>query len=353
MSTDHLMAQLAGLSDLWKPFAEQNKEIFERLRPAMDESLRLQKQFAARIAPFSNSIKRGLTGGRPKFDKPLKTLAENGWFISWRNTPVAWIYPLARLFEGKQREKGNRRLRDHFKKQVNSIESRLFKLFPRRAPILRRAFEAHRRHEYELSIPVFLIQADGIARAIIGGDIYSRHSQKREHLKSFLDQISFDEFQREIIELILLPIPLNASTGDKTLVRGVLTRHEILHGIRNNYASATNSYRAISWLQFVAEFEYQKDFARRHQQEKKGSAEKKRGQSQVFKVILRSLATSQSLTGNRKPVSILSPDPYTPPAVHVQQMDSVDHIGEMQEVGQTLAQQKVKAEHFAGFPAAS
>ena len=39
--------------------------------------------------------------------------------------------------------------------------------------------------------------------------------------------------------------------------------------------------------------------------------------------------------------------------VHVQQMDSVDHIGEMQEVGQALAQQKVKAEHFAGFPAAS
>jgi uncharacterized protein len=36
---------------------------------------------------------------------------------------------------------------------------------------------------------------------------------------------------------------------------------------------------------------------------------------------------------------------------HVQQIDSVDHIGEMQEVGQTLAQQKVKAEHFAAFPA--
>ena len=36
--------------------------------------------------------------------------------------------------------------------------------------------------------------------------------------------------------------------------------------------------------------------------------------------------------------------------VHVQQMDSVDHIGEMQEVGDVLAEQKVKAEHFAGFP---
>ena len=35
------------------------------------------------------------------------------------------------------------------------------------------------------------------------------------------------------------------------------------------------------------------------------------------------------------------------------QMDSVDHIGEMQEVGRALGQQKVKSEHFTGFPAAS
>ena len=39
--------------------------------------------------------------------------------------------------------------------------------------------------------------------------------------------------------------------------------------------------------------------------------------------------------------------------VHVQRMDSVGYIGEMQEVGQALAEQKVKAGHFAGFPTAS
>jgi hypothetical protein len=272
MSTDHLLARLSGLSDLSKRFAEQNKEIFERLRPAMDESLQLQKQFAARIAPFSDSIKRGLTGGRPKFDKPLKTLAENGWFTSWWNTPLAWIYPLARLFESGQREKANRRLRNHFNEQADSIESRLTKRFSRRASVLRKAFEAHRKHEYELSIPIFLIQADGIAKQITGGDVYSRHSKKREYLKDFVDRITFDEFQREMIELILLPIPLNASTGDKTLIRGTLTRHEILHGVRCNYASATNSCRAISWLQYVAAFEEQKDFARRHRQRAKNES---------------------------------------------------------------------------------
>lgn len=36
---------------------------------------------------------------------------------------------------------------------------------------------------------------------------------------------------------------------------------------------------------------------------------------------------------------------------HVQQMDSVEHIGEMQQVGRAVAAQKVKAGHLAGFPA--
>jgi hypothetical protein len=35
----------------------------------------------------------------------------------------------------------------------------------------------------------------------------------------------------------------------------------------------------------------------------------------------------------------------------VQQMDSVDHVKEMQQVGIAAATQKVKPEHFAGFPA--
>jgi hypothetical protein len=35
---------------------------------------------------------------------------------------------------------------------------------------------------------------------------------------------------------------------------------------------------------------------------------------------------------------------------HVQQMDSVEHIGEMQEVGKAVAAQRVKAAHLADFP---
>jgi len=34
---------------------------------------------------------------------------------------------------------------------------------------------------------------------------------------------------------------------------------------------------------------------------------------------------------------------------NVQQLDSVEFIGDLQRVGKAVAQQKVKAEHFAGF----
>jgi hypothetical protein len=36
---------------------------------------------------------------------------------------------------------------------------------------------------------------------------------------------------------------------------------------------------------------------------------------------------------------------------HVQQMDSVEHIGKMQEVGRKVAETAVKTVHFASFPA--
>jgi hypothetical protein len=36
---------------------------------------------------------------------------------------------------------------------------------------------------------------------------------------------------------------------------------------------------------------------------------------------------------------------------HVQQMDSVEHLAEMQEVGKAIAAQRVRPEHFSAFPA--
>src|SRR5436309_11631016 len=98
MIRDHLKTELSGLTEARSRFTEQSLRIMERLRPAIEESLQIQRKYAAKFK-LDESILRAATAGRPKFNEPLKTLAENGWFISWWDTPVAWIYPLARLFE--------------------------------------------------------------------------------------------------------------------------------------------------------------------------------------------------------------------------------------------------------------
>jgi len=136
---------------------------------------------------------------------------------------------------------------------------------------LQKALRAHRHRDYELCIPVFLAQADGIAREITSIDrfsIYSRKNSKLKRLKEFVDSIVIDELQRDVLELVLMAMPLNVSTEDPMLAKRVLNRHKVLHGIETNYASATNSCRAISWLQYVADFDEAKDCARRKKEKR-------------------------------------------------------------------------------------
>jgi hypothetical protein len=57
-----------------------------------------------------------------------------------------------------------------------------------------------------------------------------------------------------MLELALLPIPLNVSERNPLLLEGALNRHEVLHGVDTSYATARNSLRAVSWLQYVALF---------------------------------------------------------------------------------------------------
>ncbi len=241
------------------------QKLFEQMQPLLTRALQVQQRFFKQNSGLNEAFIRGASAGWPKFAAPLRTLAQHGWFISSSNTPVAWIYPLARLFDANQKESANHRLRTHFNRQLDEIESRLATDFPRRRRILRKAFRAHRDRNYELCIPVFLAQADGIAREIIGipkFSIYSRHEPKVERLKEFVDSIIFNDFQREILELVLFTIPLNASSGNFVVPKGYLNRHEVLHGIETDYASATNSYRAISWLQYVGHFKHEKELAR-------------------------------------------------------------------------------------------
>jgi len=189
----------------------------------------------------------------------LKTLAVRGWFISGRHTPLAVVYPLASLFQTGRVEDGHQALCRHFSDALSSIEHSLIGDFPNRAQILKKAFAAHRAGDYELSIPVLLAQADGIARDTFAEKIprfsvYTK-SKARVPINTFIDEFLKDSlFTSNILAVALCDLPLNASEGNPILIGEVLNRHGIIHGTDTTYATPLNSWRAISWLEFVSYF---------------------------------------------------------------------------------------------------
>ena len=147
----------------------------------------------------------------------------------------------------------------HFDKVVSEIEADLSKRFSNRASILKRAFEAHKVGNYELSIPAFLAQADGMGREALGKNISSIYTQRQDKKAKIKEAIHSFESEAvlgsEFLDILLIKMPLNASENDTTLLgRGILNRNEILHGTNTDYASFLNSCRAISWLDYVAFF---------------------------------------------------------------------------------------------------
>ena len=148
----------------------------------------------------------------------------NGWFIYGFRTPSQAIYPIALLFEAGHIKEGNKKMCLHFNNVLSNIEADLTECFPKRALILKKAFAAHKAGDYELSIPVLLAQADGIARdAIDKGSakfsIYSKRKSKRA-IKAFIAQFADKALLgSDIIEIAR--IPHNVSKRDKLLITEV------------------------------------------------------------------------------------------------------------------------------------
>jgi hypothetical protein len=196
---------------------------------------------------------------KSRLPEQLKTLAMHGWFIS-RRTPIKAIYPLASLFQAGRIEEGHKALCWHFDQESPKIENGLIEDFPERAAIFKKAFGAHRANDCELSIPVFLAQADGIARSLVDPNkrmfsVYSRSEDRfAKPMNKFIEGCVNNELIRENLQVALRCIPLNASEGDPMITEEVLNRNAILHGTNTSYARFPNSHRALSWLEYVSGF---------------------------------------------------------------------------------------------------
>lgn len=141
----------------------------------------------------------------------------------------------------------------HFAEIRQDIENDMTERFPERRRILQKAFKAHDVGDYELSVPVFLAQADGIAKKNFGRSILSR--KKRSEMRGEIAGIASQGLDESLLSLVLEDLPLTENTDSTKYHAGDLNRHAVLHGLNTKYATKLNSFKAISFLQYAADFE--------------------------------------------------------------------------------------------------
>lgn len=214
------------------------------------QAAEFQESILKSVSPILDQAQRSFHELPPRTQKALLLLGAHGWFMDMEMTfPDLWELEKA-LTDGNV-EEAETALIAHFESRVDGIETALIQKFPHRAHIIRSAFAAHRRDEYELSIPVLLAQTDGICKEIASQYLFRKH-QKKPRTAIYVEQIAGDTFQAALLSPLTLTLPISASEDEREPGTETLNRHTVLHGDSLDYGNKRNGLKAISLINYVA-----------------------------------------------------------------------------------------------------
>jgi hypothetical protein len=173
-------------------------------------------------------------------------LAQHGWFIDSAMPPNSAV-SLAEMIQSGREEEAYAELEAYYTERRKSIEAELTTRFPHRSRFLANCFRSHDAGDYNTSVPLCLIQADGICHDLFGDQLFRiRNGTLRVRKKVDAKKLNWlcDAFVEPLRGL--LPLAIHDSPGvDK------FNRHLILHGTDLEYGTRRNSLRAISLLSYL------------------------------------------------------------------------------------------------------
>ncbi len=91
----------------------------------------------------------------------------------------------------------------YYKKALPSIIKSLSENAPRRFSIIKKAFDAHKKEDYELSIPTFLSQIDGLCHDLTERGIFTK---KGDPIKSWVDKMEDENNLFPVMLSVLEPL---------------------------------------------------------------------------------------------------------------------------------------------------
>lgn len=186
----------------------------------------------------------------------LIVLARRGWFIYNSELGLADIAEFNSKIAAGDVQEIESCISDYYNSNITEIEESISEKYKHRAHIIKAAFRAHKSGDYALSIPVFLIQADGICSEMIGGTLFANSKEKNkrepESAKCVQNYVKC-EFMAALLAPLTEPLPISASRKQRIKSADTLNRHVILHGESTDYANKNNSLKAISLLYYLCD----------------------------------------------------------------------------------------------------
>jgi hypothetical protein len=227
---------LAGV----RRIVDQVKDFFSALRPAVAA--------LGSVAMFLGDVMLRIP---VELRASVVELANRGWFFD-PNMALTDMWQAKTKIESDQAGEADAFMAAHFEGRVDEIEAQLSAALPHRARMFASGFAAHRRGEYNLSILMFIAQADGVCAELRGGHFFLKDRAGKPEPAAYA-QSAADNFVDEIAHLALgenLPIRERMSRWLASGATG-LNRNGVMHGQSLDYDTKENSLRAISLLNYV------------------------------------------------------------------------------------------------------
>lgn len=222
----------------------------DTLRDAFSEVDWSRLQASLAISPILPKIDLGGLDQRLREDVML--LARGGWYPHGEMT-IGLIRNAAQAIGQGDFDDADRKMIAYLEGDFIQVKSRILSKLRRRSLVLNSAFEAHERGEYSLSVPVFLIQADGVCYDIAEVQLFNKRD-KKPATADFVRRVDADVIASAILSPLAANVPLTASPLERresSYPKGALNRHQVLHGEIIDYGTKANSLKAISLLWYL------------------------------------------------------------------------------------------------------
>ena len=242
----------ATLSNIFKAIEPpgvfiQNMEAFYKINADIRERLNNL------ISPAFVNLTKSFEQLPEKTKKSLIALGQKGWFLDLE-MPSSLPQEFQTALEEDDVQEAEEALVTYFESRINDIEASLKTSFPHRAKIISSALKAHRKKAFELSVPVFLSQADGICYELTRQHFFMNgKNTKKPQTAEYVESLVAEAYQKALLAPLAHTLPISASVKQRGDNFDGLNRHMVLHGESLDYGTHLNSCRALSLLNYVAQ----------------------------------------------------------------------------------------------------